>query len=414
MKRIHNFIQGLIKIKVALLSLLIMLIGGVGGWAQTANTRMDFLQANHHARSMGMAGATVALRYHPAGAVVNPAVIGNPGQVVLTSQINNERGPIFGRRPKTNFSTDIHYYMPALSVSPGQWSVGYQYNRFDYGERTHVGPTGEMLGHYRSFEQAHSLTGAYHYENDLSVGTGIHIAKNKMLPSGLDVAGQNPKNPTTVTFDLGIYKGYSYEIDDKLELRPSIGCSLTDLGGSIAYHEEDDGHPVPMTMRGGAGVRLDHRADRDYLEFYPVRKLFSVGIYLSYGKQLARTDDGGEPMSPFKALFNAWDSYTINNGRQQINISLADQLVRRSGLELTLVNLFSLRYGVSRSNRWVSSGDRNTFGMGFHYKYVTLDYVSSSPAEDEGVEKFTHLSAYDYLQFKVNLPFEQIQKWLDR
>ncbi len=393
--------------------LFIFLLGYVPANAQVGLTATPFLQFNTHTRSMGMGGATVALRHHTAGAHVNPATIGNPGHVELTTQFHKRWDNEFpyyslGTEWLPNFSDDMGYYMPTLGITKGSWSFSYQLAYLDLGEQERTDPSGAVLGTFSSHEQAHTFTSAYRWSDYLSFGAGINIIRSKLVPAGIQVGGQESQVGSAVSLDLGAYGEYPYWLNDNVKLTPSAGWSLTDFGSMIKYSDRADGDPLPMMMRGGLGLQLEYTDPVKDLAILSDKTPVSVAYYRSFEKLMARVDTTGNAMGPFEALFNSWDTFQRDNGQRLLEYPLGEQIDHRGGLEIILFEMLSLRSGFSREGKANGGHEIGYFGFGLHYSMFRLDYVR----EDSNTNRVTRNEGLNYWQFSLRLSTDRVEKWL--
>jgi hypothetical protein len=228
---------------------------------------------------------------------------------------------------------------------------------------------------------------------------GLNFGKSN-LASGQLINGREIKSPTFTTVDVGIYADRTYSYKDVL-ITPSVGWSITDFGEPIGYVDGVRKDPLPMMMRGGLGLKLESR------ERIWNRTAFSFGGYASLSKIMARqkeeqTPNGIQykPMSPWEALYNSWGSFRRFDGQQYVEVSLLDQLQTQTGLEIIFLEMLSLRFGHFYEHPQNGARSYDTFGIGVHFKYITLDYSEIDINDPEHP-----LSGTSFMQFKVNIPF---------
>lgn len=392
--------------------LFIFLLSYVPAHAQVGITATSFLQFNNHARSMGMGGGTVALRHHAGGAHVNPATIGNPGHVELTTQfhkLGNNNFPYYALGTDMSLENrDRSFYMPAFVITLDRWSFSYQLAYLDFTEQLHTTPSGEPLGTFSSNELAHTFTTAYRWSDYLSFGAGINIIRSKLVPSGIQVGGQESLVGSAVSLDLGAYGEYPYRINDNIKLTPSAGWSLTDFGNKIKYLDRSRGDPLPMMMRGGLGLQLEYTDPVEDIAILSDKIPVSVAYYRSFEKLMARVDTVGNAMGPFEALFNSWDTYRDHLGIGVQEFSLGEQIDHRGGLEIILFEMLSFRSGFSRDAEVNRGGQTSFFGVGFHYNMFSLDYVR----QESQSERFNRDIEQNYWQFSLKFSIDRVEKWL--
>ncbi len=379
--------------------------------AQTSITAVPFLTFNNDARSMGMAGANVAMRGARSGIHLNPAAFGKPNTLELTSQLNlSGNGDIFGTPWLPEFSgVNWDLYTPQLIAGFEKFSVAYQYTHFNLGEQAIFDPSSpEPIDTFQAYENAHTLSVAYYLSPYVSVGTGINFIKSS-LDAGVAINGNKVIDANQISLDLGVYADYPMQ-HNFVHFTPSIGWSLTDIGRPLKYTANANGDPLPIIMRGGLGLDIAFTEKKYGLE------VLSIGGYLSLDKIMARTephitqsgDTTRKAMGPIEAIFKSWDSYSWFTGTETVNVPLKDQLRRHSGLEITLLEYISLRFG--RYWEHEHNGDRkyNTYGFGINLKYLSIDYAKiNTDDRDHPLDQTT------YFQFTTKIPFDDIERWFD-
>lgn len=370
--------------------------------AQIGITAVPFLEINNDARSMGMAGANVAMRGARSGIHLNPAAFGKPNMLEFSSQITFDDDDYFFGTPWLpgfdNNGESLRIITPQFIAGFKKFSFGYQYTYLDLG--TSFFTTSQSpgpIGSYHSYEQAHTISAAYHISRHISVGAGVNFITSNLMGSFDE---DEYKAPERNTWDIGVYGDNLYEYEH-VTVTPSFGWSITDIGNPIKYPSAMEADPLPIVMRFGLGVEVATQKNK-----YGLRAVRVAG-YLSRDKLMARREDEGSPMGPIKAIFNSWDSYTVFTGIETVTLSLRDQLRKQYGLEITFFEFLSLRAGHFWEHEY--NGDRkfSTLGFGVNYKYFTVDF-----AEIDADGQYHPLNGTEFLQFTANLPLESICKWV--
>lgn len=390
------------KFTVTFIALILITCLPEMGISQVAITAVPFLQINTDTRSRGMGEATVALLNSRGGIHLNPATIGRKNTIELYSPVtfNNENGLFTTPWLSGSTASDVYLQYPGIIVGFYKLSVGYQYTYLNLGEQFVTGdysPT--PIGSVSSHERVHTISFSYQITDNFFIGAGLNFGKSNLL-SGQTVNGQKMKSPSFTTVDAGIYADHTYSYKDIL-ITPSVGWSLTDFGEPIGYVNGQEKDPLPMMMRGGIGLKLEST------ERIWDRTAFSIGGYASISKIMARYKtevvDGNtqyKPMGPWKALFNSWGPYQRFNGQEYVELSLLDQLQTQTGVEIIYLEILSLRFGHFYEHPQNGARSYDTFGIGVHYKYFTLDY-----SEIDINDREHPLSGTSLMQFKVNIPF---------
>lgn len=381
-------------LKFSIVSILFILTS-VSIYAQVAITAVPFFGINNDARSMGMAGATVALKGSKGGLHLNPATFGKRNVIELSSQFNTGSSDGFLGTPwLSNQAKSLELYTPQFIIGFDNFSIGYQYTFLDLGESTLSSSTSsETIGKSRSYEYAHTFSSSYSINKNIAIGIGFSYFKSRLVSDQSVSENSVSYSESGLTVDLGVYTEYSLRFDF-ITATPSLGWSLADIGQPIRYGSGQE-DPLHTLMRGGAGLRFD--IEKSLLGL----RVLSVGGYGSLSKIMARRHNDGTPYGPLKAIFGSWGVYERFNGQETTTLSLADQIRRQSGLEIVVLEILSFRLG--RYYEHPENGDRkyDTFGLGVQYKYFSFDYATINTDEENHPLQDT-----DFVQFTLNIPVE--------
>lgn len=151
--------------------------------SQVAITATPFMQINNDARSMGLAGATVAMKGNRNGLHMNPATFGLANTVQISSQFNtNEAFGFFGTSWLEEFDAGLRYYTPQVIVGFDDFALGYHYNYFDLGSQVYTGSNDSSpRGVFESYEYAHTFSIAHQVSPYFSWGFGMSFFKVVLL-----------------------------------------------------------------------------------------------------------------------------------------------------------------------------------------------------------------------------------------
>lgn len=382
--------------------------------AQVAITAVPFLEINNDTRSIGLGGATIALKGSKSGLHLNPAIIGKRNTLQLSSQFNTvDSYGIFGTPWLPNSNFDLLIYNPNITIGFDNISVGYQFTLIDYGEQSVTSINSpEIIGSFNSYEYAHTFSITVPVNEFFSFGAGLNYFKSS-LATGQSVGGQKVFAATGLTIDLGTYLEYPVKVNF-LKVTPSLGWSLTDYGYPIRYTGNSQEDPLPMMMRGGFGLKLDLEE-----ELFKLR-ILSVGLYGSLEKIMARkeevvrTQNGVtivtfEAMGPVEALFRSWRSFERFDGQRTISLSVWDQFRRQSGVEFTVLEILSLRFGHYYEHPDNGAREYDTFGIGIQYKYFSFDYATINLDEI-----YNPLVETEFYELTINLPLNIITGFISK
>lgn len=364
-------------------------------WGQVGITAVPFLQINNHARSMGLAESNIALKNDLSGIHLNPATFGRSNTIQLSTQLHGtDPGFSGGTAWLPNYNTDLNVWSPLLIIGFEHFSIGYQHTYLDLGQQTQTDEEGNVIGTFSTYEKANTIALSVDLHDYISVGAGITYFESKLVPSGTMVGNQEVTAPEGTSYDLGLYGEYPFHTKHVI-IKPSVGWSLTDYGDPISYTLTED--PLPMMMRGGVGLRLTTT------EQIRGRHVLSIGYYESRSKIIARLNDKGEPMEPWEALFNSWDSYTRHNGQELVTLSPKDQLMHQSGFEFMFWEIVSVQFGHYYEHPENGAREYDTVGFGIHHKYFSLHFAEMY-LEDEDHP----LSNTAFAQITSTIPLDKI------
>ena len=410
--RVVEFQMSLYMSRSILLTILILLVSGSAAKAQVGITAVPFLEINHDVRSVGIGGATVALNHSRGGLHLNPATFGMPNTIEFSSQFNREGSiSLLGSSWLPNYNIDDSYlYTPQLIVGFNKLSVGYQFTYFNLGEQSVTSENDpDVIDTFNSYEYAHTLSFSYAASKYLSLGMGLSYVKSS-LATGIIVSEYEVDAADAMTLDFGVYADNTFEFDF-IDITPSIGWSLTDFGYPVGYTGESNKDPLPIMMRGGLGLRVDLMARESGLS------VMSIGVYGSLEKIMARTEEvitdrgGGitdtsyAAVGPFRALIDSWKPYEHFNGQEYVELSVFDQFRRRSGIEITVLEILSFRMGHFYEHPDNGAREYDTDGFGISYKYFSFDF-----AEYVAMEPDHPLEGTKFWQFGLNLPLELLTR----
>lgn len=374
--------------------------------AQVAITALPFLEINNNARSMGMGGATVALNYSSGGLHLNPATFGKNNMLEVYSPFNAESENGFFTTPwLPAFNVeDLYLQNPRVIIGFEKFSIGYQFTYINLGEQEFFDETNTLINTSNYYEYVHTLSFSMPVGKYFSFGFGLNDFKSSPA-RGVVINGNEVKAATGLTYDFGAH--FEYPLNFELvRVTPLLGWSLTDFGYPIRYSPSTQEDPLPMIMRGGFGLQVTSNAKLLGLE------LLSLGIYGSLEKLMARkeektkTQNGQtiityEPLGPGEALFRSWGPIERFNGQGTRTLNVWEQFRRQSGLEYTLLEIFSIRLG--KYYEHPDNGNRvyDTIGFGINLKYFTFDYARLDLEDND-----SPLNGTELYELSINLPLD--------
>ena len=208
-----------------------------------------------------------------------------------------------------------------------------------YGESVATNPQGETRGTFKSWEAAGYLSFALPITATLGVGLTGKFIHADLAPADLTL-DQLDGTGSTVAVDAGVlYKvpGFWFVNDRKLNL----GAAITNIGPDISFIDQEQSDPLPITLRAGFA---------------------------------------------YTAVSSEVSNFLVTLDLEQSLVWLIDSATktRRSeiyhiGTEYRYANLLAGRIGYIHDK----DGDFSdaTYGLGFLYKSVTLDYANVPQAK---------------------------------
>ncbi len=349
--------------------------------AQVAQTAYRFQTIQPHPQIHALGNATVAARGYPGAIGINPAAIGTDGAVRIGSTLNLSRGPLYSS--PWNVSPLINSIAaPSATVKVGRWAAGLQLKHFDWKDREFRNSQGETIG---TTAHQQSIKGATAYEVNpkVTVGAGINLIRSRLpFRFGRDIEHH-------FTFDLGVQ--YQTQVEkDLATLRPALGLSLTDFGGNVSYENRSGDLAAPTMIRGGGGLQIVSRSKQFG------RPEWRIGLYGALSNQLvngAFRDSTGhfEADGPFKALFTGWGSTAgVSQSRgERAEVSPWGRITKHAGLEMSALDLLSIRLGRFHENEDNGSRQYTALGLGLNAYYVSLD-ASWTLGDEDPFQQFSY------------------------
>lgn len=343
---------------------------------------------------MGMAGADIARIRSLNGLHLNPATLGGADGVRALGQFYFDDRLQTGSEYLKGFRNDIYVATPQVVFNIGKLSIGYEHKYFNLGRQSLTDDlTPEIISTFHSYEYTNTLAFAFRPVRFLSFGWALSNYKS-VLGGGTSIISEESTTftATGITYDIGINAQYPVE-HNSLEITPSFGVSITDIGGVVTYSKVLQSDPMHTMFRAGMGV---HVKSKMKLKGFT---LFEGGLYAGRAKLLARSSENAKPKSGWDAVFNSWGSYTYFNGSEHITLSPREQFQRMFGIELKTLEILTFRAGSFSEDE--NNGDRQytTIGFGIEYKYVGFDY-----SVYQSKRNYSPLDGYQIFQAWINFP----------
>ncbi len=229
---------------------------------------------------------------------------------------------------------------------------------------------GNLIQRLHAYQLSVSISGSWEFSHNLRAGFGLRYITSNLAPGPVSVGTTGIHSAHSVAMDLGVLYQKSFTTG-YVTLKPSVGWSLTNFGSPLRYSSTNS-DPLPMTMRGGIGLRLISKK-----EMYN-RALFGVGLYGELSHVLARKDINGNTYGPLKSLFKGWSPYNVysNYSGGYHRISFSNQFYTHFGFEVTLLGALSYRFGYIDRPTALGFSNQRMFGVGADLYYIVFDYTN--------------------------------------
>ncbi|MGD8426442.1 MAG: type IX secretion system outer membrane channel protein PorV [Balneolaceae bacterium] len=331
--------------------------------AQVGITAVPFLQIEPDSRAAGMGNTGVAIADNASAVFWNPAGLAfqTGNQVSIT---HSEWLP--------QFNADLFYdYLVGKYYVKDIGTFGAHITYLNLGKQARTSETGDVIGHFNSYEFAIGVSYGLKLNKNWSLGSGF-----RYIYSGLadgDVSGQKINPGSSVGLDIaGMYKSNTFKLLQQ-NAHFSAGLNISNIGPGVRYTDNAQKDPLPTIFRIGWALKTN--LDKDGIN--------TLTIANDISKVMARVDSDGKPEGVISSLFSSWGNFTRDTGSGKATLSLPQQLMYAVGLEYWYNNLFAIRTGYYYEDP--NNGDRKylTLGAGLRYKFLGVDFSYISTLGDE-------------------------------
>ena len=231
-------------------------------------------------------------------------------------------------------ATDVTYnYGTYVHPIKGLGAVGVGIVFLNYGQSEGADQAGNPTGTFGSNEFSPALYGGFRILPDLSVGAAVKWIRIQLAPNSQSGVG------TTFGFDLsGLYRIPAAHLN--------FGANLQNMGPSVTFINEDQASPLSRNLKVGAAW--------DALQ----SKQFGATLAADFNQSLVQ---------------GSQDFRTYNGG---LELSYANQIAGRIGYYKDPLG---------------DIGDL-TFGIGFQWRSLNLDYGSIPQARNSGLDNVSKLT----------------------
>jgi hypothetical protein len=223
-------------------ALLVVALSSVG--AAQEYPEAVFLMIFPDARTTALGGCGVALNDFDANTYYNPACLATGSRAAATwTHLPGSVG----------YSSNASYDFAGVACRLGE-RLGFAANNIyaQTGEVDVVDYRGNLVGTYRPFDLATSISAAYHFLPCLSAGVTAKAIYRFLYPDW--AARMSPEMPID-----GGAEGLTFACDGGVQYRPSsslqLGLVLANIGPDLVYTSSGETDPLPAILRFGFALR---------------------------------------------------------------------------------------------------------------------------------------------------------------
>lgn len=325
--------------------------------AQTS-TAVPFLLISPSSRNSAMGEAGVAIADDVSAVFWNPAGLGFQKGMELSLNHSNWL-PQF---QQSDLFFEYASYKMDLPSTGGTIGAALTYLNLGEFERRDEG--NNRLGTFKSYEIAFTAAYGTRIDEDFSLGVGLRLIHSSLSQVGT-AREQGSGTATAVAGDLGVLYRPSKLVlpfsDTDIGGRLALGASISNIGPSISYIDEDQSDPLPTALRLGFAYDLVHEKYNTLTWTTDVTKLL-----------VSRTGKIADPF--YEAAIKSWEGDNVLN-----------TFTLGTGIEYWYSQLVGLRFGFFHEDP--SQGNRRflTFGAGVRYDIYGFDfsYISTAISDDD-------------------------------
>lgn len=233
---------------------------------------------------------------------------------------------------------------------------------FDLGEIQFIDAQQNPLQNYNPKEYAVSVSYGQALSENLSVGVAARFIHSN-LAGDVNVSGQNTEAQpgNTAAVDVGVY--YNKDLNQKLNL--GLGASISNIGGKIAYTENEDKSFLPTNLKVGTALKYN-------LDAYN-----TLTLVVDANKLLVPSPGADTDQSVVSGIFSSFADAEGGAAEElkEVNIS--------GGVEYWYNELFAARVGYFYENPDKGGRQYLSTGLGIRYQKFGLDAAYLIP-NDQG------------------------------
>ena len=218
------------------------------------------------------------------------------------------------------------------------------------------------------------------------------------------VGGGDSKPAKAIAGDLGIYYRKPVLRLENLDANLGLGAQVANVGNKIAYTEEQEKAFLPINLRLGGAFTIKAGDHHSISLMSDINKLLvpTPPIWLTDSTGTVARTPQGQPIvkhgrnpyvsTPVGMLQSFWDAPGVlqDDGTRSRFQEEINEISLGVGLEYRFHRIIAIRGGYFHEHETKGSRKYYTVGLGFHYKYVSLDGSWLIPAKSGNPLKDTY------------------------
>lgn len=323
-----------------------------------ASTAVPFLLISPTARASAMGDAGVAISDDASAVFWNPAGLAfQKGQELSLTHSNWL--PQFQQSDLYYEYANYKLHLPSIDGTLGAAFTFLNLGRFERRDEAN-----NALGTFSSFEMAIRASYGARLDEDLGIGLGLQLIHSSLSPVATG-REQGSGTATAVAGDIGVlYRPSKFVIpftDVDFGDRFALAASVTNIGPSVTYIDQDQADPLPTNFRFGFSVDLVKQEYNRLTWATDFSKLI-----------VSRTDKKADPT--YVAVVESFKGPGV-----------LSTFVFGTGIEYWYSDFLALRFGFFHEDE--DQGNRRflTFGAGVRYEIYGFDfsYISTDISSEK-------------------------------
>jgi len=326
-----------------------------GSDLNAVTTAVPILTVGPDSRSAALGDAGVAASPDANASYWNPAKLGF---------VQNDLSVAFSYSPwLSNIVDDMSLnYLSGYKKLNETSAISLSLMYFDLGEIQFIDAQQNPLQNYNPKEYAVAVSYGQALSENFSVGISARFIHSN-LAGDVNVSGSNTESQpgNTAAVDVGVY--YNKDLSQSLNL--GLGANISNIGGKIAYSENEDKSFLPTNLKLGTALKYN-------LDAYN-----SLTLLIDANKLLVPSPGADTDQSVIGGIFSSFGDAEGGASEELKEINLS------TGVEYWYNELFAARVGYFYEHP--DKGGRKYFsaGLGIRYQKFGLDAAYLIP-NDQG------------------------------